>query len=335
VTKASICAAYQAIKPEFEAATSDRTTQSNIYGAAVRLAFHDAGEVHLGTSDLMGPDGCLSQTASNAGLTEASSVVNTVMEPIWQKYCDKISRADFWALFAKLAVEKADPTHTISIAYQYGRVDNTECSAGTGRLPSAGLGLTELNRVFVTQMGLTLHDSVALLGAHTLGHVHIANSGFGQLASDFPNAPADAINAWDNTPSQFDNHYYQNLAGKNWRNAATTTAGQNEWHGPGASVMLNADMALAFDPSTANGQGVVGQLCGPTAIAGTAYGCDRPQDTTVPSTASQVQQYLLHNDLFLADFSESFTKMVTVGYGVDGTSTGKLGSLTSIDLTTC
>jgi catalase (peroxidase I) len=107
----------------------------------------------------MGPDGCLSNTGDNAGLLEAASVINTVLEPIWQKHCDVMSRADFWALFAKLVVEKADPTGSMHIDYQYGRVDSATCSAGAGRLPNAQLGHNMLQQVFVTQMGLTLDDT--------------------------------------------------------------------------------------------------------------------------------------------------------------------------------
>lgn len=107
----------------------------------------------------MGPDGCMSSSGDNAGLIEANSLVRTVLEPIWQKYCDTISRADFWALFAKLVVEKADPTHTIRIPFQYGRVDSVACEAGAGRLPNAQLGRNMLQQVFVTQMGLTMNDA--------------------------------------------------------------------------------------------------------------------------------------------------------------------------------
>jgi catalase (peroxidase I) len=146
----------------FDVATSDSLgplLQSNIFGIAVRLAFHDAGEYNQNTADFLGPDGCLSESSDHAGLVEATSLVNTVIEPIWQQYCDSISRADFWVLWAKMSAEKADPTATLKIAYQYGRKDNSECGAGEGRMPSAAKGLDEISRVFVTQMGLTLDDA--------------------------------------------------------------------------------------------------------------------------------------------------------------------------------
>ncbi len=145
----------------FAAATSASQgsfAQSNIFGAAVRLAFHDAGEFDQTSSDAFGPDGCLSSSDDHAGLVEATSLVQTVIEPIWQQWCDKISRADFWALFAKMAAEAADPTRQLKIAFQYGRKDNAVC-LDNHRMPTAQGGLTEISRVFVTQMGLTLTDA--------------------------------------------------------------------------------------------------------------------------------------------------------------------------------
>ena len=68
-------------------------------------------------------DGCISNTAPNLGLFETTSIVMTLLEPLWQKYCDLISRGDFWALIGKLSVEKADPSGTMNIPYYYGRVD--------------------------------------------------------------------------------------------------------------------------------------------------------------------------------------------------------------------
>ena len=41
---------------------------SNLVGAALRLAFHDAGEVDIRTTDLYGSDGCLSDNGPNSGL---------------------------------------------------------------------------------------------------------------------------------------------------------------------------------------------------------------------------------------------------------------------------
>jgi len=50
--------------------------------------------------------------------------------------------------------------------------------------------------------------TVTLLGAHSLGHTHIANSGYGFVDSS---QSATRLNAWDLTPAVLDNGYYNDL----------------------------------------------------------------------------------------------------------------------------
>lgn len=77
-----------------------------LYGPLIRLAFHDAGEADITASEPLGPDGCLNTADSdNAGLIGANQEVATTVEFMWQTLCDRISRADFWALLAKIAVQ--------------------------------------------------------------------------------------------------------------------------------------------------------------------------------------------------------------------------------------
>src|SRR4051794_24160185 len=83
-TKQKTCVAYNGIKKDFDdlvASLPNDLARANLYGAAVRVVFHDAGEVDLQQpSDLLGPDGCLSQSTDNAGLEEATSLVFTTLE---------------------------------------------------------------------------------------------------------------------------------------------------------------------------------------------------------------------------------------------------------------
>ena len=156
-----ICSAHENIHSAMDYLLDTGTLQrSDLYAQAARLAFHDAGEVDVRTSrckDDFGPDGCLSSQGS-AGLIEKEAFSNVFIEPIWQSICDRISRADFWALFGTIAVERA-ARHAISLTYQYGRGDKVHCEGGAGRLPSAQGGLEELKRIFVDQMGLTMNDA--------------------------------------------------------------------------------------------------------------------------------------------------------------------------------
>lgn len=348
-TKYGTCSAYTGIEADFDAlvtgtySSSNALAQAELFGQAVRVAFHDAAEAYVSEADLMGPDGCLSNDEENNGMVEDTSLIVSVMDPIWQTYCDQISRADFWALFAKLVIEYSDPTSTISIDYQYGRTDNTECSAGDGRLPDAQLGVTMYNQFFVTQLGLTLAEGIVLLGGHTLGHVGQESSGYGAIVA--AGNTNNNINAWDTTPNVFDNEYYKSMVNNDWpnreqpnnKNPRTKNIWINKQNG---NIMLNADMTAAFNidttttPATCTNCGQLTQRC-----EGTNNGCLHPAGP-YSSTYAQVQSYIGSNALFLSDFAPAFAKLVTAGYGVptatDGaTSTGKLGTLTHVDLSTC
>lgn len=319
------CVAYKSILQDFQAAIpTSAFGQANLFGQTIRLAFHDAGEADITTTDLIGPDGCLSSSSDNAGLIEVTSLVFKVLEPIWQKYCNLISRADFWVLAAKFAIEAAEPTKTIVLPFKFGRKDNLNCNAGAGRLPRAQLGIPELNKVFVTQMGLTLTDAVTLLGAHTVGHVHTANSGFGRNG----NLSADnLLNAWDTTPNVFDNRYYASIVTP-WASTTPNGPTKNLWtHGANNNIMLNADIAMGCNITinSLTAFGVPGQRC-----PGGGGAATLPTTIGSPSTLTLVNNYARSNANFLRQFALSFASMTTVGYaGGNGAST-KLGTLTSI-----
>ena len=223
---------------------------SNLLGSAIRLVFHDAGEVDIRTADLFGSDGCLADNAPNSGLKEKNTIAVVLIEPLWQQYCDKISRADFWVLFGKIAAESALPNGKFSmfmaaaevaapgaipapanpsnympylnIPFQYGRKDAVgNCNGGslradgrTHRLPGHQPGLSEFTEVYVKQMGLDVRTGVVLSGAHTVGHVHTQFSGFGFNDALPLLEAAPTTNAWDETPWSFDNIYFDSLAGE-------------------------------------------------------------------------------------------------------------------------
>ena len=179
-TRTNVCTAYRGVNAAYQAylnaiapppppptnppnpppplTVAQQRGLSEIFGKSIRVAFHDAAEYSQLETDSSGPDGCLSSSVNNAGLVEPSSLVNTVLEPIWQEYCDLISHADFWALIGKLAVEKADPTRTVSIPYQYGRTDSSTCT-DLNRLPDPQKGLGEISAFFVTRLGFSLSEA--------------------------------------------------------------------------------------------------------------------------------------------------------------------------------
>ena len=345
-SKANTCSAYNGIAAAFLSHTSNANISylSNFFGKAIRVAFHDAAEADLLLpTDVMGPDGCLSNDNDNAGLVESNSLINSVFNGIWQNYCDQISRGDFWALLAKLSIEQADPTHQITIPFQFGRVDSKNCSAGRNRLPDAEKGLEMSIQVFVDRLKLTLNETVALIGAHTIGHVHPANSGYGQLL----NVNSTVLtNAWDNTPSVFDNHYFQDIFVK-WVSGHPLSTSNTVWTRGNQNIFLNSDITLGYNASLKASDlgtklGLFGkQACSPIGGSLTGgYGCNVVGGDFKPPSFAAAHSFAASNAAFLAAFQEAFPKLTTVGYGLpantDGaTATGKLGTLTSVDLTTC
>ena len=231
---ANICLAYDGIRADFKNLASDLSTpfqKADIYGGALRMAFHDAVDVDLSKplSDVGASDGCIGDAIGSAGLVEGypnnpnpprQSVISKYLEPIYQKYCDNLNRADFFVLFAKFSVEAAEPTKNIVIPFQYGRRESQNCSgpnnAYVGRNPSGQDGVNELVQTFITQMGLDNVDIVTLLGAHTLGHVHKEFSGYDGHPND-PKVNTDVtVNAWDSTPDVFDNDYFVKVRLRPW-----------------------------------------------------------------------------------------------------------------------
>ena len=140
--------------------TDDSKKQlASMYGKAVRMVFHDAVDLDLTKPDLMGADGCIGDAFGSAGLIEPTSPILTIYEPIYQAYCDKINRADFFVLAGKLVIETAEPTKSIKLSFQYGRRECYDCSAGIGRDPDAQLGMHAIQQSYIVQMGLTYEDA--------------------------------------------------------------------------------------------------------------------------------------------------------------------------------
>ena len=125
-------------------------------------------------------------------------------------------------------------------------------------------------------------------------------------------------------------------------------------------IMLNPDMLFAYPIDSNNNKPTIGtgttiaagkrQQCGYKAIKKyknkpRIYGCKNPYNIIPPESWNHCVNYSMNNTLFLFDFAESFTKMTTVGYGIqvqnDNGSlsslkeTGKLGMLMSINVSVC
>ena len=121
----------------------------------------------------------------------------------------------------------------------------------------------------------------------------------------------------------------------NFGDVITETNHLTDWErGKFPNIMLNSDIALAFNASTFNAYGIKDQICGAYGDNGAVFnGCTAPTDNTVPNTVAIVQAYIKDEASFFSAFSNSFKKLLSVGYG---TGSSKLGDpLVSLDLSTC
>lgn len=203
---------------------------------AARVAWHSSG-TFCSKSNTGGSDGARmrfepeSTDPANAGL----GIVRDMLHEVKKKH-PEISEADLWTLAGSSAIEFMGGP---KIVHKFGRSDDedgSKCPAN-GRLPDAAQGADHIREVF-GRMGFTDRETVALIGAHTVGRCHLGRSGY-----DGP---------WTRNPLVFDNSYFKNLLYLEWI--------EKKWHegydGPlqytdkdtETLMMLPADMALKTDP---------------------------------------------------------------------------------------
>ena len=177
------------------------------------------------------------------------------MEPIKQKH-EGLTYADLWTLSGVVAVEAMGGP---IIDWSPGRVDkpmldrvdsklDVDAHPGSklsvppiGRLPMASGNSGHVRSVF-KRMGFNDRETVALIGAHCVGHCHRDRSGYegGKfLESD--------MQAWTKTPTAFSNSYFQALTTRSYE--ITTKDGILQYMDKNQEVlMLTTDMALIRDP---------------------------------------------------------------------------------------
>ncbi|XVE79704.1 hypothetical protein DITRI_Ditri14bG0079100 [Diplodiscus trichospermus] len=166
--------------------------EKNCAPIVLRLAWHAAGTFDVKTNT-GGPFGTIKQSTELAhGANNGLDIAIRLLEPIKEQF-PILSYADFSQLAGVVAVEI---TGGPEIPFHPGREDKPQ-PPPEGRLPDATQGADHLRQVFVTQMGLSDQDIVALSGAHTLGRGHKERSGF--------------EGPWTTNPLVFDNSYFKEL----------------------------------------------------------------------------------------------------------------------------
>merc|ERR1711913_12658 len=135
------------------------------------------------------------------------------------------------------------------------------------------------------EFGFDDNETVALLGAHTLGRASSDNSGFS--------------GTWINGEANFfNNEYYKKLVDSSltWRHRDAGTDNW-QWNVLGEVFMLNADVALYKD--------ILVNSVGESS-------CDFTTCAAAP-TATVVEAFAASNDAWIAEFTKVYTKMLAHG----------------------
>lgn len=313
--------------PEATLSTSSPTSQSSGYAEALiprdteenhahqsyqppimRLVFHDC---------VGGCDGCvdLSKGENNA--------VGFPMRRL-QDACPGLSRADCWAL---AAVTTAQELNGAGVQFDLEHVGRRDCPNGDAMgnardsvdQPSAMLATGDLLDFFDAEFGFDAKETVALMGAHTLGSLANGRSGFnGQ---------------WVTRVRTLDNQFYRFLTDGNGGSTTEydhTNEGNtnglflwkrraNVFQGRKPLVMLDVDMALAHDVSGH----IVDQRTGEVSCVLETDG-DAPICDDAAATLDQVVAYANDNQLWLEDFRDALNKMLANGYDTSNCNPGTL-----------
>jgi len=222
-----------------------------------------------------GSDGCIDfHDGDNAGLAECIHTGDhgVALADAYVDFCTSISLADYFVIAAE-AVMKLSRAHVLAddptraeidfrSRFKWGRTTAMSCELAEGRLPNPENSCSAVEETFVDSMGLTWGESAALMGVHTLGRAHIANSGYNGWWSDAQNS------------RKFNNDYFVSIVLKGWgpETSVNGNSAKNQWRridsgvdetNLGKEMMLNTDMCLFY---TMDDAGAV-ELDAATAVA--------------------------------------------------------------------
>lgn len=276
---------------------------ADLIAKIVRLSFHDC----LGGMC----DGCVNtQIASNRGLDGPIAV----LQPVVDEYADVLTRGDVWVLAALVALEASQSERSFEMQW----VGRPDCG---GDAPNRGpdhrdasfsshFATAELLDFMAEQFGFGARDTVAIMGAHSLGRAVSENSGF------------DGRAGWDADLDRLSNDYYGILLDRNNgiispefrqelqdNRSNPTFPDQFLWRfGELQLFMLNADLALAVD---------LGDFVDPDdgLVTCTLSGSSDSGRDVCPaaSTLDIALEYASSNRLWINDFHSAFLKMTSVG----------------------
>lgn len=207
-----------------------------------------------------GANGCIDLTdPDNGGLAEClytGAEFGISVADAYEAFCTEVSLADFIVIAAQAVIEKTRqnvleehpkaPSISLKDVFRWGRTTATSCPESKGRMPNPEESCGDVEKVFVTNMGLNWRRATALMGVHTLGRCRIENSGYDGWWSNVKNSLL------------FNNNYYIAIGAKGWvvQRSVNGNPNKNQWilgdlekrkEGKrGHQMMLNTDLCLAF-----------------------------------------------------------------------------------------
>lgn len=142
-----------------------------------------------------------------------------------------LSNGDFWVLAEIVAIRLATGGK-LDIPFWYGRPECTGKRWWGDSLPHGTGGLADVQTHMEQKFDLEIEETVALLGAHSLGRMTLSNSHF--------------EGPWTQKMDVLDNSYFKNLWRNTWQ-AERNPDGNVQWYSSNGLTMLSTDIALAFD----------------------------------------------------------------------------------------
>nr|CAG8578471.1 11493_t:CDS:2 [Entrophospora candida] len=209
---------------------NDKATLAPLF---VRLAWHASGTFDKITKT-GGSNGATMRCPkeANDGANNGLKLARDELEKIKEKF-PEVSYADIWTLAGVVAIKEMKGPE---VQWTPGRKDidiQTQESLvpDPGRLPDADKGADHIEAVF-SRMGFNNRETVALIGAHSLGHCHPETSGY--------------EGRWTHSPTTFTNMFFRHLLKPGWQEATVESSGALQYEA-GGLMMLPSDMALLDD----------------------------------------------------------------------------------------
>ena len=209
---------------------------ANFAPKLLQLWFHDA--VTFGAATNGGSNGCVNPLQlPNIPLIGVYATIKAIQISMG----GVISKADLIVLGTATVVMDALPPSgprgmDLLGNMTVGRKDQLICDI-LNALPAAGDGLDTVQNSMTNRLKLTKHETVALMGGHTLGRAHLLATG---------------VNAGlDETPSTFDNNYFSTYLSKRWIRKSNILIG-TYWTADDRSntMRFNVDMSMAINTKT-------------------------------------------------------------------------------------